>query len=264
MTQPDFLAPYLDGIVSNWQYQPVTGSTNADALQWADGGAHDFSLVLADQQTAGRGRMQRQWFTQPGAALAFSLILHPTPPEIENIGNFTALPALALVQALQNQFALNAQIKWSNDVLIDQKKVAGVLVEAIWQQQQVKAVIVGMGVNIRADAIPPANQLRQPATCIEAALNQPVDRWLLLRQILMEIRNLRRLLASPAFIALWNQVLAFRLQTVQASLLDGKHLCGVVEQVDAQGHLVLRLDDGSLRHLTAAEIERFNKVGIDG
>ena len=108
-----------------------TGSTNDDALLLATQGALDGWLVLAEEQTQGRGRSQRRWVTATGPALAFSLLLRPSALEQAYIGRFTALGALSVQQVL-SELGLSAQIKWPNDVLVNGKKVCGVLAETLW------------------------------------------------------------------------------------------------------------------------------------
>src|SRR5512146_1632742 len=102
--------------VGDVRYFDSIGSTNNEALAWAASGAEDLSLVIADEQTAGRGRLSRKWFTPPGTALAFSLILRPSAQEKAHLTRIVGLAALAVVDALQ-QRGLVAQIKWPNDVL---------------------------------------------------------------------------------------------------------------------------------------------------
>src|SRR5690606_3785950 len=135
--------------IGPWRYFDRLGSTNDEAARWADRGAPHLALVLADEQYAGRGRLGRQWFTPPGAALALSLVLRPRPENrlaSEQIPFYTALGALALSQALRRQLGLSPAIKWPNDVLLVGRKTAGILAEAQWQGDQVQAVILGIGV----------------------------------------------------------------------------------------------------------------------
>src|SRR5664279_6508775 len=101
------------------RYFDSIGSTNDDALAWARAGAPDFSLVVADAQTAGRGRLLRRWITNPGSALAFSLVLRPSTQESECLPRFSPLGAVAVRQALADLFGLPAEIKWPNDVLLE-------------------------------------------------------------------------------------------------------------------------------------------------
>ncbi len=194
--------------IAAWQYHRRAGSTNDLALAWAQSGAPDGALVLADEQTAGRGRGSRRWVTRPGSALAMSLVLRPKPAEQEVIPRFTALAGLGLIHALA-AWGLRAALKWPNDVLLDGKKIAGVLVEADWRGERLDALVVGMGVNVSPGAVPEPDQLRTPATSVADALGKPVDRWELLGEILVEMQVLRRSLPSQDFTAAWNKALAF-------------------------------------------------------
>jgi len=222
------------------RYFSQIGSTNDEALAWAAAGASDFSLVAADEQSAGRGRAKRKWFTPPGAALAFSLVLRPNASESEFIGRFSGLAALALVNALQ-KYGVSAQIKWPNDVLIQRKKVAGILVESAWQGAKIESVIVGMGVNATPEAIPPASGLTFPATCLAAAgLNLP-SRFDLLKNVLKELISLRAALASDAFLRQWQASLAFGGETVQLLSGDAPALTGQIEGLEPDGSLRMRL-----------------------
>lgn len=216
-----------------------TGSTNDDALLLATQGALDGWLVLAEEQTQGRGRSQRRWVTATGAALAFSLLLRPSAVEQAHIGRFTALGALSVQQVL-SELGLSAQIKWPNDVLVNGKKVCGVLAETLWQGNQAEAVILGVGVNVRAGAVPPLEELQFPATSVEDVLGHSIGREVLLRSILEKLFAWRRQLGEAEFLAAWQSVLAFRGQQVQVG-----GVIGLLESLTPDGSLLLRLEDGS-------------------
>lgn len=190
------------------RYFASTGSTNDEALAWAVSGAADFSLVIADTQTSGRGREGRKWLTVPGSALAFSLVLRPTPAEKEYPGRFSGLGALALVRALQTR-GLSARIKWPNDVLLGRRKTAGILVETVWTGAEIDCLVLGMGVNVAAGSVPADTQLNFPAACLEDETGSPVARFDLLRDILLACQNLRRRMAGPEFLQEWQDNLAF-------------------------------------------------------
>src|SRR5512132_1605599 len=108
--------------VGDVKYFDSIGSTNNEALAWATNDAKDLSIVIADEQTAGRGRLDRKWFTPKGTALAFSLILRPTAEEKPYLSRTVGLAALAVAESIQ-KLGLAAQIKWPNDVLIAGRKV---------------------------------------------------------------------------------------------------------------------------------------------
>ena len=134
--------------VREFRYFDSISSTNDEALHWSDAGAADFSLVIAEEQTKGRGRFERHWVTNPASALAFSLILQPTPEEKNQLALFASLCGLALRDTLETQLGLQAKIKWPNDVLIERRKTAGILVEANWSGDQISGIVLGIGVNV--------------------------------------------------------------------------------------------------------------------
>src|SRR5512142_1438243 len=164
-------------------YFDSIGSTNNEALAWATSGAKDLSLVIADEQSAGRGRLDRKWFTPKGTSLAFSLILRPTAAEKPYLTRTVGLDALAVADALRTR-GLTTQIKWPNDVLLDNCKVAGILVESVWSGEEVDCLVIGIGVNVFKGAVPSADLLQFPATCLEASLGPEVEREKVLRDIL--------------------------------------------------------------------------------
>ena len=226
------------------RYFDSIGSTNNEALAWATGGAKDLSLVIADEQTAGRGRLDRKWFTPKGTALAFSLILRPTPAEKPYLTRVVGLAALAVADALRTR-GLNAQIKWPNDVLLNGRKLAGILVESVWSGEDVDCIVVGIGMNVLKDAVPSADLLFFPATSLEEVLGPAVQREIVLHDILAGIVALRPHLGSDAFIASWEKVLAFRGEQVQVEQGDGAMLTGKLLGLEPDGSLKLSDEAGN-------------------
>jgi len=236
--------------LGSWQYYAKVGSTNDLALEWAQAGAPDLSLVLADEQSSGRGRGKRQWVTRPGSALAMSLVLRPHPDEAGHIPRFTALAALGLIRALA-RWGLRAELKWPNDVLLGGKKAAGVLVEADWQGKALQALVVGMGVNVMPDSVPAA---RYPATCVADALGSLVDRWELLGFILEEMLTLRGALPAQTFLEAWNDALAFRGEWVWFRMPGGEAQRVSLTGLDPGGGLIYERKSGEIVTVVAGEI----------
>ncbi len=230
-----------------------TGSTNDVALAWAAEGAPDFSLVVAEEQTSGRGRMGRSWFTPPGAALALSLIIRPVAAEKENIALFSGLGALGLLDVL-GSLGIAAQIKWPNDVLIRRRKVAGILAETVWMGAEADSVVLGMGINVFPASVPPPENLNFPATCIQSEYAAPVDRLDLLKRLLEAILRRRASLGSPEFIRAWESALAFRGETVQVWQGDADPLHGQIEGLETDGSLRLRVSDWEIRAIRFGEV----------
>lgn len=249
------LKPYLDPLpVSTWQYHSVVGSTNDLALAWARDGPPDGALVIADAQTAGRGRGERRWVTKPSTGLAFSLILRTMPEEAGCVPRFTAMAALGLIHALE-KWGLQGQVKWPNDVLLDGKKVAGVLVETDWQGEELVALVVGMGVNVKPESVPPESELRYPATSMEDAIGKGVDRCALLVESIKAMLTYREMLPTPEFMKAWNTHLAFLGEWIPFRAPDGKTRRMKVLGVLPDGRLHLEKADGEVIRAVSGEIE---------
>jgi BirA family biotin operon repressor/biotin-[acetyl-CoA-carboxylase] ligase len=245
----------LSGLpVPDIRYFDSAGSTNDEALAWVAEGADDGCLVVADQQTRGRGRFRRQWITRAGAALAFSLILRPTSAELHRAGFFSPLGAIAICQALEVDPALMPSIKWPNDVLLLRKKVAGILVEASWVGDRPQAVVIGIGINIAAEAVPPASELLFPATSVEEAAGKPVDREALLRAILQALFTWRKQMRSEAFLQAWEARLAFRGEWVQIENSGQAPMTGQVMGIDPGGNLLLRNQAGETTTIAVGDL----------
>jgi len=225
------------------RYFESIGSTNDEALAWATSGTKDMSLIVADEQTMGRGRLDRPWFTPPGTALAFSLILHPSVEERPHLSRLVGLAALSITKSLQT-LGLYPEIKWPNDVLLNRRKVAGVLLELVWSGEDIECVVIGVGVNILKRAVPDTDILRFPATSLENVLDQPVDRAEILYGILAEFLALRPQLATDALITQWEKVLAYQGRQVQVEMGGEKTVTGKVMGLESDGSLKLRDENG--------------------
>jgi BirA family biotin operon repressor/biotin-[acetyl-CoA-carboxylase] ligase len=237
------------------KYFDSIGSTNNEALAWATSEAKDMSLVIADEQTAGRGRLDRKWFTPPGTALAFSLILHPTAEEKPYLSRMVGLAALAVVDTLSTR-GLIAQIKWPNDILLNGQKVAGILIESVWSGEEVDCLVIGIGMNILEGSVPSTELLHFPATSLEESLGPAVEREKVLHAILAEIIALRPHIGSDSFIASWEKALAFRGEQVQVDEGSGNPITGKLLGLESDGSL--RLSDEQSNSITV----RFGDVRL--
>ena len=243
MTEDELRLRLRELPLAGLRWYPSVDSTNTAALEWAARGALDGSLVVADQQSAGRGRLGRKWVTNPGAALAFSLILRPTSREREHMGLFSPLGAMGVTDALRG-LGLTPQIKWPNDVLLQRLKVCGILVETVWLGQELDSLVMGIGVNVAPSSVPPPGELLFPAVCIENVLGKPVERTALLGEILRSIFAWRVSLGLPEFLDAWQSNLAFTGERVSVLQGEEKPLDGVLLGIEAQGGLRIRSQDG--------------------
>lgn len=276
----------IENVLADLSLGPVRyfdriGSTNDEAAHWAEAGAPDLALVIANEQTSGRGRLNRRWYTPPDAALAFSLVLRPSQAEGQNGGRYSrsqlphlklpflaALGALAVSDALNDLYTLPAQIKWPNDVVVKRRKLAGVLTEAFWLGEQLTAVILGIGINIAPSSVPSPADLNFPATCVHACLessevpDQKVDGLAILHATLKILLDWRPRLASPEFLRAWEARLAFRGEWVlahrevkkQVIVVENKPLEGQVLGLASDGRLRLRTRSGNEFRLQTGEL----------
>jgi BirA family biotin operon repressor/biotin-[acetyl-CoA-carboxylase] ligase len=255
MNQTQLETALADLSLGGVRYFDSVGSTNDEVTRWSAQGAPDLSLVVADEQTAGRGRAGRHWYTPRGAALAFSMVVYPTFEDSGSVSRMTALGALAVCDALKNHYHLPARIKWPNDVLIGEQKVAGALVEAQWTGDRLGALILGIGINVAPasveDTLAHEPVLRFPATCVEKALGRSVDRTELLYGVISGILRWRPRLIAPDFLRAWEANLAYRDEWVQV-VPSGN--TGELSQSDGnapssirEGQVIGLSNDGSLK-----------------
>ena len=261
MDQPSLESILADLNLPAIRFFTSIGSTNDEAWRWIDTGAPHHALVVADEQTTGRGRFQRHWVTTAGSGLAFSLILRSPPFDPLLVSRITGLGALAVAHALHIKYTLPSQIKWPNDILLDQRKVAGVLIEAHWTGQNLNAVIIGIGINIALESVNsvnlPPEGLNFPATCVESVLGRSVDRLEFLHAILKEFFSWLPRLSSQDFIREWEDQLAYREQWVELSVENSaqpSHPEALSPPIQV-GKVIGLSPDGSLKLLT-----RFGKL----
>ncbi|UYN88950.1 MAG: biotin--[acetyl-CoA-carboxylase] ligase [Anaerolineales bacterium] len=235
------------------EFYESIGSTNDVVAAWAAEGAAGVCLAAADEQTQGRGRDGRSWHTPPGSALAFSLLLPPPAGfQASQLGRVSGLGALAVSEALGG-LGIKAEIKWPNDVLADGKKLCGVLPEAHWAGSQLQAVILGIGINVAAESVPDASQLRFPATSVEQAAGRPVAAAGLLRAVLESLLTWLPRMPQAEFLQAWEQRLAYRNQPVQ--LHSGPEpVTGILAGLAADGSLRLVVD-GAERTYPAGQVQ---------
>jgi BirA family biotin operon repressor/biotin-[acetyl-CoA-carboxylase] ligase len=227
------------------------GSTNDEAKKQARKGAPHGTLIVAEEQVQGRGRAGRHWSTPSGSAIAMSLILRPQDISPAQIGELTVLGALATVEAL-DRVGANAWIKWPNDVLISGGKVAGVLVESGWMEDDLLYAVMGIGINVYKESLKHTEMFDFPAACIEDEIGRKIDRLELIEMVLEALSDCYAQLGTGALIAAWERNLAYkgRMVTVQGEQMNST---GKLLGITAQGQLRLQLFTGEVL-----------KIGIGG
>jgi BirA family biotin operon repressor/biotin-[acetyl-CoA-carboxylase] ligase len=238
-----------------------TASTNDVAARLAESGAEDGTTVVADAQTAGRGRHGRVWFSPAGAGLYASTVVRPGSG-MSSAGNpaslLTIASGVAIAEAVRAVTGLPAAIKWPNDVLIGGRKLAGILAEAAVQGGALQFVVVGFGVNLQTAAYPP--ELASRVTSIEAETSRPADRALVFAEILAAMGDRYADLRAGRFDAIlgaWRGL---------AAMLPGAHIewdspAGIVrgraQDIDRDGALLVRVGT-KVERVVAGEVRWLN------
>ncbi|MCL6635952.1 MAG: biotin--[acetyl-CoA-carboxylase] ligase [Peptococcaceae bacterium] len=241
-------------------YYDIVDSTNREARVLASRGAPDGALVVAEEQTGGRGRLGWGWFSPRSQGIWCSLVLRPgiQPAEAPPV---TMLTAVAAASAVEKVTGLKPGIKWPNDLLAEGKKVCGILTEMDAELERVNFLVVGMGLNVN---IPPENfpeELRETATSLHLAGNRPVSRLALLSQFLREFETCYRVWLKSGFgpvLQEWKKRCVTLNSAVRVSTARDAWE-GWAEDVDVDGALILRLPDGSRQRFMAGEVSLRNR-----
>jgi len=195
-----------------------TTSTNDRAWDQARRGAPEGTLITADYQTQGRGRRGRRWLAPPRASLLFSVLLYPRLP-FEQASLLTLAGGIAAARAIRATTGLNARLKWPNDVLLNGRKVGGVLTETEWEGASIARAVLGVGLNVNLAAAEWPPELQDRATSLLIELGQPVSREVLLKACLQELETLYEALRQPdgreAILRAWRSLAVTRGQWVQ-------------------------------------------------
>jgi BirA family biotin operon repressor/biotin-[acetyl-CoA-carboxylase] ligase len=236
----------------------VIDSTNLFAKSLSAKTAPHGTLIIAEEQTAGKGRLGRRWQSEKGANLLFSLVLHPKF-HFEKTKLLPFAAGLAVADAIEHHTGLKTECKWPNDVLIEKKKVAGILMETAMQEMVTKEIILGIGVNVNQQHFPP--ELALTATSLFLQTGKTVDRTTLLQTLLEELEHRYNQLAqfpSSLIIEDWKRRATMMNSTV--FLLEGSIQKAVTAlDVTPEGALVIRAADGTQHELYAGDVSlRFN------
>ena len=229
-------------------------STNDLAGQYADSGAPEGTIVTAEQQTKGRGRLGRIWFSPTGTGIYLSVILRPDLPPPGAPG-LSVMTALALAETLTAYEPGLVQIKWPNDVLINGRKTAGILTELSAERRKVNHVIIGVGINVNQQPgmFPP--EIRPHATSLRRELRRKIDRPALLRAFLYQLEReydlylKARLKKSRPRLRRYSSLIDRQI-TIQSGQT---RTSGLVTDIDLDGRLVLQTASG-VETIVAGEV----------
>ncbi len=217
-------------------------STNTFALELAKNPIRQGTVILADSQTAGRGRLQRSWFSPPGANIYGSLIFSFSS-QLQTIGWIPLMAGMAIAQAIEDRAEIGITLKWPNDILIDERKVGGILCESFKKSPTETCVVIGFGINVNLSESAFPNDLELTATSLQIHSQHPLDRHLLIKSIITTLEQGWEALISQGPQAC-HHTYSSRCSTlgkqVQVQFPDGSELEGMAQSIGEQGQLQMR------------------------
>lgn len=261
VSSPDLLSKYeLESrMATAWLgkeivYKETTGSTNADVRRMAEDGAENGLLVVADAQTSGKGRRGRQWESEKGTNLYFSMLLKPdiAPDKASMI---TLVAAYSVAKVIKKNTGLDAKIKWPNDIVVGKKKVCGILTEMNMERDYIHHIVVGIGINVNEEEFP--DEIRDMATSLKKEVGRIVSRANLLCDILLQFeKDYSAFLAAEdlkPFIDDYNKMLVNKGALVK--VLDPKgEFSGIAGGINEEGMLIVFKENGQIEKVYAGEV----------
>lgn len=247
----DLIQKALERIFSQVIILEEIDSTNEFAKRVIKEGINDKVLIIAEEQTSGKGRMGRRWFSQKYANLLFSLILSP---KLDKKWTFSINMALAisLIEAIKEDYKIDAMIKWPNDIYIGNKKLAGILTELFLDLNIIKHMIIGMGINV--NWAPEDKTLLYPATSLAKEKGEYIDRETILISILTRFDNYYKKILTGEVKELykkWND--NCMIIGKEISIVQDKEIRGVAVKIKEDGSLVI-LKDGKEKTIMYGDV----------
>ncbi|MCK5553721.1 MAG: biotin--[acetyl-CoA-carboxylase] ligase [Deltaproteobacteria bacterium] len=230
-------------------------STNLEAYRMAREGGEEGEVVVADRQLRGKGRLGRQWLSPPGVNLYVSIILRP-PIVVRNAPLITLMAAIATVKATKGISGLQPQIKWPNDLLINNKKVAGLLNEMKCKAGKVEFIVLGIGINVNMTLEVVPEEMRSTATSLREELGYDISRVEFLSALLREVEREYQafLTGEPGrILRQWEEFSQMVGKFVEMRSFN-EVIRGKVKGIDSNGSLLLSTPDGSERRVIAGDI----------
>jgi len=237
-----------------------TTSTNDVVEKLARDGVAEGSVVFAESQTRGRGRLGRQWISPPRCGLWFSILLRPDlrPTAVTRL---TVLAAVAVARAIERETQLQPEIKWPNDIVFGHRKVAGILLELSAELDRIRHATLGIGIDVNLPTTELPSELQPIVTSLQAEAGHPIDRPALATAILRELDHAYSRFKAGDFHEIgdeWMRRCTTLGRRVRIRIGD-RTITGVAEALDEDGALLVRSDHGGLEHVIGGDVtlERF-------
>jgi len=245
-------------------YFQILDSTNSKAYELALQGAKEGEVVIAESQNRGRGRLGRDWFSPPFLNLYLSVILRPRiPPHQASL--ITLMAAVATAEAIEKYSGLKPSIKWPNDILLGDRKVAGLLNEIQSEMDRVHFIILGIGMNLNVDESVFPKEIRSIATSLKIEKGETILRKGFLQDLLKGLEDWYEIFLKAGgerILKAWREKARIKGRPVRVTSF-GQTLSGMAIDVDSDGALILKTDDGSQKKIVAGDVEYSRKQSVE-
>ncbi|MCF8008577.1 MAG: biotin--[acetyl-CoA-carboxylase] ligase [Halanaerobiales bacterium] len=234
-------------------YFDSVASTNQTALNFDSNSRSNGIVIIADEQTKGRGRLDRKWFSPKGKGLWFSIIISSFK-DIEYINLLTFIAGLAVNKTFKSM-KIDTDLKWPNDIMYKNKKICGILAQFKSTGNKVKKVVVGIGINVNQDSFPV--DLKKFSISLKNIKGNKVDRAKLLTEILNNFSIYFKLFNNKEYkkvTGMWKKEMKLLNKNVVIKKSNGNRINGTVIDITDKGELVLKKEDGSIKTYIAGDI----------
>ncbi len=228
-------------------------STNEVAKQYALNNSPSGTVYISKVQTNGKGRLGRNWFSKNGEGLYFSILLRPSLPTI-SLSKFTLLTGLSICETLNNCYKINAKLKWPNDILINNKKVCGILTEISTSGTKIKYIIIGIGINVSNKTFP--DDIKNKSTSIFLETSKVIDKNILIANILSNLQDyIKNFYDNPNF----DFITKYKSYCININKhisfeKYGKKQTAIVIDINSLGELIVKSESGDLFNINSGEI----------
>lgn len=236
-------------------YFDEVDSTNTKAKFLAEEGAVHGTLVVAEQQNAGKGRRGRSWNSQKGSGIWMTLILKPDILP-QSASMITLIAALAIAKSVKKQYALDAKIKWPNDIVVNGKKICGILTEMSSDMESINHIVIGIGINANTKTFPEDIQDRATSISIEKE-NEIINRSSLIADIMKEMEGLLDIFFEKENLAFMKEEYESYLINIdrKVRILEPKsEYTGISLGIGNNGDLIVKLEDGTIKEVMSGEV----------
>jgi BirA family biotin operon repressor/biotin-[acetyl-CoA-carboxylase] ligase len=233
-----------------------TDSTNTQAQQYALDGCQEGTVITAESQTKGRGRRSRDWYSPHGKGIYMSVILYPRI-SLKGLPRITLVAAVAAAEALQASAGIRVEIKWPNDLLMNNKKICGILTELNSLGNEKNVVIVGIGINVNTPLEMFPADIADIATSILIETKQPPPRPVIIKSLIEHFDHYYEIFLHGGFNSIlekWKDYSNIIGRKINVNQTGGVHVTGTVIDVDADGALLVRDTDGVIQTIYSGEI----------